>query len=424
MDDKPIETLEITSENSENSENSANAGNSENSGISERLQVGQTVTVEIGAIAHGGHCVARYAGQVIFVRYAIPGESAVVEITSVNSKMARGDAIEILKKSPYRVEAPCQYSQPGGCGGCDFQHIDLGYQRTLKSEVIVEQFQRLGGLTISCEVKAVKPDDGLHWRTRMDFAIGEMGRIGLYANRTNEVVEVSDCLIADQQMNISILAARKWNGDDRIEVASTSNGQVSVSRAGRSISGPTQLVEKVGDFTYQLSPQSFWQAHKSAPSTLIEEVLNQLQIEAGEVVCDLYGGAGLFSAPLAKAVGDKGKVHLIESDRRAISDAQRIFKGFGNVEIHAGRVEAQLPKIADPDLILLDPPRTGAGEEVVIVMSRMHPRAIVYVSCDPASMARDAKLLLANGYKLDQIVGYDLFPQTQHVECVARFIPA
>jgi tRNA/tmRNA/rRNA uracil-C5-methylase (TrmA/RlmC/RlmD family) len=157
---------------------------------------------------------------------------------------------------------------------------------------------------------------------------------------------------------------------------------------------------------------------------LIDEVLNQLQIETGEVVCDLYGGAGLFSAPLAKAVGDKGKVHLIESDRRAISDAQRIFKGFGNVEIHEGRVEAQLPKIADPDLILLDPPRTGAGEEVVIVMSRMHPRAIVYVSCDPASMARDAKLLLANGYKLDQIVGYDLFPQTQHVECVARFIPA
>jgi len=127
---------------------------------------------------------------------------------------------------------------------------------------------------------------------------------------------------------------------------------------------------------------------------------------------------------MAKAVGATGKVHLIETDRRAISDAQKIFKGVGNVEIHPGTVESRLPKISDPDVILLDPPRTGAGEEVVMVMTRLHPRSIVYVSCDPASLARDAKLLLASGYQMDHIVGFDLFPQTQHVECVARFIPA
>jgi tRNA/tmRNA/rRNA uracil-C5-methylase (TrmA/RlmC/RlmD family) len=258
----------------------------------------------------------------------------------------------------------------------------------------------------------------------MDFAIGDSGRIGFYENRSNEVIEVDDCLIADEAMDVHELSRRKWNGDDRIEVASTSIGQVSVSRAGRSISGPTQLLEKVDGFTYQISPQSFWQAHKSAPSTLIAEVLSLLQLSAGEVVCDLYGGVGLFSAPLAAAVGPSGKVHLIESDRRAISDAQKIFKGAGNVEIHPGTVEARLPKISDPDVILLDPPRTGAGEEVIMVMTRTHPRAIVYVSCDPASLARDAKILLASGYRMDHLVGYDLFPQTQHVECVARFIPA
>jgi len=139
----------------------------------ERLVVGQKVTVDIGAIAHGGHCVARFEGQVIFVRYGIPGEKAVVEITAVNSKMARGDAIEIVQASQHRVQAPCKYAAPGGCGGCDFQHIDLAYQRTLKAEVIKDQFARLGGMEIECEVLGVQPDDGLHWRTRMDFAIGD-----------------------------------------------------------------------------------------------------------------------------------------------------------------------------------------------------------------------------------------------------------
>ena len=390
----------------------------------ERLEVGQQITVDIEKIAHGGHFVARFEGQVIFVRHAIPGERALVEVTAVNSKMARGDAISIIVPSEHRQEAPCKYARPGGCGGCDFQHIDLAYQRVLKSQVVVEQFSRLGGLDVSCEVKEVLPEDGLHWRTRMDFAIGETGRIGLFGSRSNEVIEIDDCLIADSAMDVATLSKRRWNGDDRIEVASTSTGQVSVSRAGRSISGPTQLLEKVGDFSFQISPQSFWQAHKSAPSTLISEVIAKLEAEAGEVVCDLYGGVGLFTAALSLQVGPRGKVHLIEADKRAIGDAQKIFKGVGNVEIHPGTVEFRLPKIPTPDLILLDPPRTGAGEEVITVMTRTHPRAIVYVSCDPASLARDAKLLLASGYRMDFLVGYDLFPQTQHVECVARFIPA
>ena len=390
----------------------------------ERLVVGQQVTVDIEKIAHGGHCVARFEGQVIFVRYAIPGERALVEITAVNSKMARGDAINIVTPSEHRIEAPCEYARPGGCGGCDFQHIDLDYQRVLKAQVIMEQFSRMGGIEVECEVRAVAPLDGLHWRTRMDFAIGDDGHIGFFANRSNEVIEIDDCLIADSAMNVALLAKRHWNGDDRIEVASTSTGQVSVTRAGRSISGPTQLVEKVDGVTYQISPQSFWQAHAMAPATLITEVISKLELQPGEVVCDLYGGVGLFTAPMAAAVGSRGKVHLIEADRRAIADAQKIFKGVGNVEIHPGTVEFRLPKISDPDVILLDPPRTGAGEEVVTVMTRTHPRAIVYVSCDPASLARDAKLLLASGYRMDYLVGYDLFPQTQHVECVARFIPA
>ena len=354
-------------------------------------------------------------------RYGIPGEKAVVEITAVNSKMARGDAIEIIQASQHRVQAPCKYAVPGGCGGCDFQHIDIAYQRTLKAEVIKDQFARLGGMEIECEVLGVQPEDGLHWRTRMDFAIGDSGHIGLYSHRSNDVIEIDDCLIADSVMDVPALTSRKWNGNDRIEAGSTSTGQVNISRAGRSISGPTQLNEKVLGNTYQISPQSFWQSHKSAPTTLVNEVMAKIDLREGDVVCDLYGGVGLFTAALSTAVGLTGKVHLIESDRRAIGDAQKIFKGYKNVEIHAGSVEAQLPKIAHADVLLLDPPRTGAGEEVITVMQRIKPRTILYVSCDPASLARDAKLLLASGYRMDHIVGFDLFPMTQHVECVARF---
>ncbi len=389
----------------------------------DRLVVGQQVTVEIEKVAHGGHCVARYQGQVIFVRHAIPGERVLVEITAVNSKMARADVISIEVSSVHRQVPLCQYARPGGCGGCDFQHIELTYQRELKSRVIVEQFLRMAALEVTCEVKAVDPEDGLRWRSRVDFAIGESGKIGFFAHRSNEVVEVADCLITDSVIGVAELSHRRWNGDERIEVASTSTGQVSVSRAGRSISGPTQLIEKVAGFTYQISPRSFWQAHKQAPATLIAEVIALAALTPGEVVCDLYGGVGLFTAPMAAIVGLQGKVHLVESDKYALSDATKIFKGMKNVEIHAGRVEARLPKIAALDLILLDPPRTGAGEEVVTVMARSHPRAIVYVSCDPASLARDAKLLLESGYTMDHLVGFDLFPHTQHVECVARFIP-
>ena len=139
-------------------------------------------------------------------------------------------------------------------------------------------------------------------------------------------------------------------------------------------------------------------------------------------MADLYGGVGLFTAPIADQVGDIGKVHLIESSHRATLDASKIFAKIKSVEIHSGRVEQKLPLIKKLDVILLDPPRTGAGEMVIKAMAAKKPRTIVYVSCDPASLARDARLLEDAGYHLDHLVGYDLFPMTQHVECVARFM--
>ena len=215
-----------------------------------RLEVGERVTVEILAPAHGGHFIARHEGQVLFVRHAIPGEKVVVEVTSVVSKVTRADVVEVLEASPFRVEAPCTFARADGCGGCDFQHIAITHQRDLKAAIVTEQFERLGKLNLAelgltCEVRAVDPAEGLHWRTRMDFAISDFGKIGFYKNRSKDVQEIDDCVIAVEEMNVPALAAKKWNGDARVEVATSSSGETNVSRGGRSLSGPTQLHEVV-----------------------------------------------------------------------------------------------------------------------------------------------------------------------------------
>lgn len=391
-----------------------------------RLEVGERVVVEILAPAHGGHFIARHEGQVLFVRHAIPGERVLVEVTSVVSKVTRADVVEVITPSAHRVSAPCEFARPDGCGGCDFQHIDIGYQREMKAAIITEQFERLGKMNLSemgltCEVRAVEPIGGLHWRTRMDFAISDFGRIGFYKSRSKEVQEIDDCLIAVEDMNVAALATRVWNGDARIEVATSSSGETNVSRGGRSLSGPTQLHEVVEGMTYTISPVSFWQAHIGAPHALVAHTMDMLDVRPGDTVCDLYGGVGLFSGALAQAVGPKGRVHLMESDRRALGDAAQIFKGYSNVQIHSGTVEQQLPKIEKADLVLLDPPRTGAGEVVVLSLLKLRPTTIVYVSCDPASLARDAKWITEGGYTMDSIVAFDLFPMTQHIETVVRF---
>lgn len=392
----------------------------------ERLEVGQVIELVIGPVAHGGHFVARHNGQVIFVRHGITNELVKIKITAVSSKIAHADVIKVLTAAPSRVTAPCQYA--GKCGGCDFQHIDLLSQRKLKAEIIKEQFMRIGkidllALGFNLEVIEVEPSDGLHWRTRMDFAVSPNGKIGFFGARSNEVVEISQCLIADERMNVSELAVRNWKSDARVEVAVSSTSEVSVMRSGRSISGPTQMVEQVGGNSFKISPEAFWQSHKSAPVTLVKAALAELGLKSNDHVCDLYSGVGLFAAAILKELGEQGFVTLIESDKNAVADARKVFLNKSNIKILQGLVAQQLPIVKRADLVLLDPPRTGAGEVVIKQLIKLKPRKIVYVACDPAALARDSKTLIDAGYKLDHISAYDLFPMTQHIECVAGFSP-
>ena len=382
------------------------------------MQRGDQLEVDITAIAHGGHCIARYDGRVIFVRHAIPGERVIVEISDVTKSFARGNCISVIKASKHRVSPPCSFARFDGCGGCDFQHIDPNYQRELKREIIKEQFSRLAKMEIDVEVEEVKPN--LHWRSRMEFTVSENSKVGLYASRSNQIVEIDKCLIAHEDIDIEKINQTKLPKSKRVDVAITSKGQSAVVIEGRENLG--LIEEQVDDINFSLNPITFWQSHRMAPTVLSQVVRDYVQAEPADHIFDLYGGVGLFSAALLSQLGVAGRITLIESDENAIIDARRNFALEPRVEIVEAKVEASLKKYRGANVVLLDPPRAGAGERVISSIASLAPRTIVYVACDPAALARDSAYLAAQGYKLDQIRAFDLFPMTAHMELVARFI--
>jgi len=392
--------------------------------LGDSVAVGDLLTLDIERIAHGGHFIAHAQGLTIFVRGAIKGERIVAEVTQVKKKIAWAETIEVLTSSPHRREAPCHYFRERVCGGCDFQHIDLAFQRVLKAEVVADSFRRIAQMEIEVECLPAQGDvSGLHWRTRMDFTVTPSKRLALHPHRSDSLTEITSCLIAHEAMDlVSINASlerskiRPW---ERFRVAVDSDRKVRLS------GGDGTVRMNVAKKSFPISIESFWQPHLSAASTLVDQVMELLNTREGDHLLDLYGGVGLFTAFLRDAVGEKGKVTLIESDPDAIADAERIFSGDRRVKVSAGRVEQKIKEIESCDLILLDPPRTGVTvgpHGVIAEFQRLSPREILYISCDPATLARDAKALVEAGYEMALIRAFDLFPMTEHIESVAKFI--
>jgi tRNA/tmRNA/rRNA uracil-C5-methylase (TrmA/RlmC/RlmD family) len=393
---------------------------------SSALKIGDLIEVHIEKVAHGGHFIARHNGAVIFVRHAIPGEQCTIEITSTGSSFNRGDVVEVITPSEFRVQPPCQYAHKSGCGGCDFQHITPAYQRELKSNVISEQFSRIAKKEIQVEVEEVGPAIG--WRTRAIATTNRNGKLGFYKSRSHSIAPVDNCIICVDGMKFSEVSARTLKGDVRVEISASNSGERTIALAptrgeekARITEGPAILHEVVEGRTLEVSQESFWQSHVKAPEILTKTVLNFAKLNNGDHVLDLYGGVGLFTAAIVDAVGPTGHVDLIEGSKVATEDARRNFAGFKNVTIATGDVAKLLPRVSSADVVVLDPPREGAGKDVISQIVALKPRSIVYVACDPAALARDTAYLEDHSYSLAEIRAFDLFPMTHHIECVALY---
>jgi len=396
---------------------------------SSTLKTGDLVQVTIEKVAHGGHFIARHDGAVIFVRHGIPGENCTIQITSTGSSFNRADVVSVQTPSEFRVEAPCSFAHRNGCGGCDFQHISVDHQRKLKSDVITEQFSRIAKIDLTVEVEEV--GQSTHWRTRAIATTDRNGKLGFFKSRSHSIAPVTDCIICVEGMNFAEISNRELKGDVRVEISTSNSGERSIALAptrgeekARLTEGPAVLHENVLGRTLEVSQESFWQSHKKAPEVLTQAVLEFANIKTGEHVLDLYGGVGLFSAAILDAVGPTGYVDLIEGSKVATADASRNFVGHANITIATGDVAKLLPRITAADVVVLDPPRDGAGKEAVAHIARLAPRAIVYVACDPAALARDTGYLSDNGYSLVKVRAFDLFPMTHHIECVALYARA
>jgi tRNA/tmRNA/rRNA uracil-C5-methylase (TrmA/RlmC/RlmD family) len=452
-------------------------------------QAGQVVRVTITDVAHGGWCVARPEdGPVVFVRHALPGETVMAQITEVTSKLARADAVEVVTASPDRVEPPCRYAHPGGCGGCDWQHATLAAQRELKAAVVRQQLKRLAGLDREVTVEALpgdegpggegpgdgKPGAGLGWRTRMQYAVRSNGAAGLRAHRSHQVIGIDECLIAHPAINDLGLTARRWpravsvealvaTGSGERAVIVTAKGAVppdaaegadsllrrSIS-AGRGLTpvrGRGYLNQHAAGQDWRVDAGAFWQVHPGAADVLTEAVLTALEPRPGDAALDLYCGAGLFAGALAPAVGPTGSVTGVETDPAAVRDARYNLRPWPWARVQRGDVaeilrhgretppgtgqsalpgaQSALPGALPPArLVVADPPRAGLAREVIDYLSAGGDRAarFAYVSCDPATLARDIKLLTARGWVLAGLRAFDAFPMTHHVECVATLL--
>jgi tRNA/tmRNA/rRNA uracil-C5-methylase (TrmA/RlmC/RlmD family) len=375
--------------------------------------------VEIGPVAHGGHFVAHHEGRVVFVRHALPGETVTVRITGVTTSILRADAVDVHVASPDRVEAPCRVSGPGGCGGCDFQHVSLTRQRALKADVLRDQLRRLARLEWEGVVEAVPgDDDGLGWRTRARYLVRD-DRLGMRAHRSHRFVPLppEGCLIAVPGLRLPRLS------EGRIQrVRTTERGSrgrtgerelvVVAGPEGRPLAhGDTSIVQ-VGERTYRLTGESFWQVHPGAASTLAAAVVEGLAPIPGESVLDLYCGAGLFAGVLSDL---RAVVTGVEGNPAAVALARR---NVPEASFRVGDVARTLSGLPASDLVVLDPPRTGAGRAVMAAILERSPQAVAYIACDPAALARDIADLPGE-YAVSSIRAFDLFPMTHHVECVA-----
>ena len=443
----------------------------------------EELVLDVGAPAHGGHCVARPAddpcGRVVFVRHALPGERVRAVLTQKTAKIWRADAVEVLSASPDRVEPVWPQAGPGGVGGGELSHVALAAQRTWKRWVLADCLRRIGGedaaqavteaaggaaVTVEplpSEARAEASDDartralaGTGSRTRLALTADGRGRFGMNAFRSSTVLDPGSLPLAvaglrELGLTERALWRRHARPGSRLEAVAPSAGEPLVLIDGQVLTaqgratGRRRVDEVVdarglgmGELRYSVHADGFWQVHRDAPAALVEAVMravvtgspwaNGSLLDTGRVagtrVLELYSGAGLLTLPLAAA---GARVVSLEGSEQAVGDARRNLHGYDAVSLRTGRVSAravdELGRLdgTTADVVVLDPPRQGAGRQVIEAVAALSPRRVVLVACDPAALARDLGLLLGSGYTVGGVRALDMFPHTHHFETVA-----
>jgi tRNA/tmRNA/rRNA uracil-C5-methylase (TrmA/RlmC/RlmD family) len=392
----------------------------------------RVLELEIEKVAHGGIFVARHEGRVVFVSHTAPGEKVKAKVfEDKGGSFCRAETVEVLNPSANRVTHIWKEADRLGAGGAEFGHLALEYQRTLKTDVLEESLSRMAGISQRVQVMPVPGDEttnGLGYRTRVQLHVSAEGVAGPYQERTHNVVPVKSLPLAVSEINELAIHLKNWQDVKRIEIATASTGGIQWF-IDKKLKGDKKLTERAVGRSFRISSGGFWQVHRGAAELLASEVIELsegLDPEANNL--DLYGGVGLFSGALATKYGKKLNITTVESSKVATADASANLVDLAKHKAVSAPVEGFLRLQIKQGLqlegatVILDPPRAGAGKSVVDQLVFLEPRKIIYVACDPVSLARDLKVFLSSGYRLDEIRSYDLFPHTHHFETIASLV--
>ena len=384
----------------------------------------------VGPPANGGSCVARHDGRVIFVRHALPGEVVRAEVTSERGSHWYADAVEVLEASPDRVDALCAIAATQGSGCCDLSFVDPAAARRLKGEVVANQLARLGGYEagdlVAAEVGTV---GATGWRTRVRLEVGVDGRAGFHRYHSDELVTDLSCAqvpagmldeLPLQPPGAHLHVVLDDDGRRHVVRSGPRGGKKSKAGMTEVVSGEYEAVQRVGDREWLVPVTAFWQSHRDAATTYSALVAEWAELSEGQTAWDLYGGAGVFAAALAGSVGESGKVLTVDTSRGSARAARAALGDLGCIEVVTDSVRRALgtQRVA-ADVAVLDPPRTGAGHEVIDQLAAADVPRVIHIGCEAASFARDIGLYRGHGYQVADLRVFDSFPLTHHVECVA-----
>lgn len=389
------------------------------------MTVNSELILDVGAAANGGSCVARHDGRVIFVRYALPGERVRARITSERGSYWHAEAIEVLDPSADRIDALCPISGVDGSGCCDLSFVDPDAARVLKGQVVANQLARLGDYQWEGVAEPIGDAGAQGWRTRVRLAVDTQGRPGFHRYHSSELVTDLRCGQLPEGMLVGLDATR-WQPEEQLHVVLDDDDNRHIltttrkQRRGRVIEGKRKSVQRVGDRTWRLPVTGFWQSHRGAASAYTELISGWAADSDAETAWDLYGGAGLFAAALADVVGPVGRVLTVDTAEAASTAAREALQDLPQVEVATNSVRRALTGISQPaDIAVLDPPRAGAGREVIELIAAAQVPLVIHIGCEAASFSRDIGLYRAHGYTVRELRVFDSFPLTHHVECVA-----